>query len=102
MEVMPSKSVSNLMVEGRITKTSRFFRFLIKICFIPVSVKNEKVVFKVFSVKMFFYVLCAVMWNIFAQRMMVMFMKEEDFDRFLSEVTFIGSVRIPRSVSVGP
>ena len=86
MEVMPTKSVSNLMVEGRITKTSRFFRFLIKICFIPVSVKNEKVVFKVFSVKMLFHILCAVLWNLFVQRMMYVFMKEEDFERFLSEV----------------
>ena len=87
MEVLPSKSVSNLMIEGRITKTSRFFQFLIKICFIPVSVKNETIVFKVFSVKMLVYIFCAVLWNIFLQRMMLMFMKEEDFDRFLSQVS---------------
>ena len=87
MEVMPSKSVSNLMIEGRFTKTSRFFQFLIKICFIPVSVKNNKIVFKVFSCKMVVYIFCAVMWNIFTQTMMVMFMKQEDFDRFFSEVS---------------
>ena len=86
MEAMTTKSVANLTMEGRITKTSLAFRFLIKICFIPVSVKNGKVVFKVFSVKMFFYVLCAVLWNLFVQRMMYVFMKEEDFERFLSEV----------------
>ena len=86
MEVMPSKTVSNLMMEGRITKTSRFFQFLIKICFIPVSVKNEKIVFKVFSVKMLVYIMCAVLWNIFVQRMMFIFFKEEDFNRFLSQV----------------
>ena len=88
MEVMPSKSVSNLMMEGRFTKTSRFFQFLIKICFIPVSVKNNKIVFKVFSLKMLVYILCAVLWNIFTQQMMFVFIKQEDFDRFLSEVTF--------------
>ena len=87
MEVMPSKSVSNLMMEGRFTKTSRFFQLLIKTCFIPISVKNNKIVFKVFSLKMLVYILCAVLWNIFTQTMMVMFMKQEDFDRFFSEVS---------------
>ena len=109
MEVMPSKTVSNLMMEGRITKTSRFFQFLIKICFIPVSVKNEKIIFKVFSVKMLIYIMCAVLWNIFVQRMMFIFFKEEDFNRFLSQVTFsiseapslnilFSKVRLKRSV----
>ena len=92
MEVMPSKTVSNLMMEGRITKTSRFFQFLIKICFIPVSVKNEKIVFKVFSVKMLVYIMCAVLWNIFVQRMMFMFVKEEDFERFFSEVKLLTEI----------
>ena len=86
MEVMPSKSVSNLMIEGRITKTTRILQFLIKICFIPVSVKNCKIVFQVFSLKILVYILCAVLWNIFTTRMMFVFMKQEDFDLFFSEV----------------
>ena len=75
-------------VTGRITKTSRLFQFLIKICFIPVSVKSEEIVFKVFSLKMLLYILSAVLWIIFTQMMMFVFMKQEDFDRFISEVTY--------------
>ena len=95
MEVMPSKSVSNLMIEGRITKTTRIFQFLIKICFIPVSVKNCKIVFQVFSLKILVYILCAVLWNIFTTRMMFVFMKHEDFDRFISEVYFFSYCYTP-------
>ena len=78
---------ANMEVTGRITKTSRLFQFLIKICFIPVSVKSEEIVFKVFSLKMLVYILSAVLWIIFTQIMMFVFMKQEDFDRFFSEVT---------------
>ena len=34
-----------------ITRTSMFIQFLIRICFIPVHVKNDKIVFKMISFK---------------------------------------------------
>ena len=88
MEAMTTKSVANLTMEGRITKTSLAFRFLIKICFIPVSVNNNKIVFKVFSFKVLFYILCAMLFNMLLQRLVILFMKQEDIDRFLLEVIF--------------
>ena len=88
MELIPEKTVDNPRMEGRITKTSRFFQLLIKICFIPVSVTNNKIVFKVFSFKMMSYILCALLVNFFLSRVMYLFTKEEDIDRFLSEVKF--------------
>ena len=88
MEAVTTKSVSNRTLERRITKTSLALWFLIKICFIPVSVKNNKIVFKIFSFKVLFYILCAMLFNMLLQRLVILFMKQEDIDRFLLEVIF--------------
>ena len=88
MEVMPTPSAkpSTNWMEGKTSKTSKILRLLIKICYLPVSIKNEKVVFKILSFKTFVYIICSVLWIIFMQSMMQFFMDQEDFDQFLAEV----------------
>ena len=39
------------------TKTSMFLRLLIKICFVPIYPKDEKIVFKVLSIKTLLFLL---------------------------------------------
>lgn len=47
------------------TKTSHFLKFLVTTCVIPVTVKNGKIVFNVFSVKTFVYFIVFGGWLFF-------------------------------------
>ena len=51
MEVTPNTKYFTNLEDDKMTKTSMFVRVLIKICFIPDTVKNEQIVFKIFSCK---------------------------------------------------
>ena len=71
------------------TKASMFVRFLIKICFIPVTVKNEKIVFKIFSCKTFIFIAFCIAFNIIQNIVSQILVGEENFDQFLNEVRML-------------
>ena len=48
--------------------TSKFIKLLIKICFLPINIKDDKICFKMMSVKTFIHIIlypgaCAVLWG---------------------------------------
>lgn len=85
MEVTPNKYFAS-HEDDKMTKTSKFVRFLIKIRFIPVTVKNEKIVFKIFSCNTFLFFICSFVWIIVQQILMQILIGNDKFTQYFNEV----------------
>ena len=57
-----STSQFTAKTKERPSKTSQFMKFLVITCIIPVSVKDGKIVFKIFSLKTLIYFIGLVGW----------------------------------------
>ena len=88
MEVTPNTKYFTDHEDDKMTKASMLVRFLIKICFIPVTVKNEKIVFKIFSCKTLILLAFCIAFNII-QNIVVQILVGEEFDQFLNEVRML-------------
>ena len=89
MEVTPNTKYFANNEDDKMTKASMLVRFLIKICFIPVTVKNEKIVFKIFSCKTFIFIAFCIAFNIIQNIAQQILIGEENFDQFLNEVRML-------------
>ena len=55
------------------TWTAIFIKLLVKTCFLPISIKEEKIVFKIFSVKTFFHLFVSFSYFIIGYILLLMF-----------------------------
>ena len=85
MDVTPNIYFTNYEDE-KITKTSMFVRFMIKICFIPISVKNDCIEFKIFSCKSFVFFASFMIWNIIYQMSAQILIGTDKLEQYLNEV----------------
>ena len=85
MEDTPSIYFTNYEDE-KMTKTSMFVRFMIKICFIPISLKNDCIEFKIFSYKSFAFLTNFMIWNIVYQMSVQTLIGTEKLEQYFNEV----------------
>ena len=85
MDVTPNIYFTNYEDE-KITKTSMFVRFMIKICFIPISLKNDCIEFKIFSYKSFVFFASFMIWNIVYQISAQILIGTDKLEQYLNEV----------------
>ena len=85
MEDTPSIYFTNYEDE-KMTKTSMFVRFMIKICFIPISLKNDCIEFKIFSYKSFAFLANFMIWNIVYQMSVQTLIGTEKLEQYFNEV----------------
>ena len=84
MDVTPNIYFTSYEDE-KMTKTSMFVRFMIKICFIPISVKNDCIEFKIFSCKSFVFFASFVIWNIVYQIYVQILIGTDSWKQYLNE-----------------
>ena len=88
MEVTPNTKYFANHEDDKMTKASMLVRFLIKICFIPVTVKNEQIVFKIFSCKTFIFITFCIAFNII-QNIASHILIGDKYLQFLNEVRML-------------
>lgn len=88
MEVTPNTKYFTDHEDDKMTKASMLVRFLIKICFIPVTVKNEQIVFKIFSCKTFIFITFCIAFNII-QNIASHILIGDKYLQFLNEVRML-------------
>ena len=86
MEVTPNTKYFTDHEDDKMTKTSIFVRVLIKICFIPVTVKNDQIVFKILSCKTFVFFACSIIWSILVNMTSQILIGPDKFDQYFNEV----------------
>ena len=84
MDVTPNIYFANYEDE-KITKTSMFVRFMIKICFLPISLKNDCIEFKIFSYKTFVFFANFMIWNIVYQIYVQILIGTDNWKQYLNE-----------------
>ena len=72
--------------DEKMTKTSMFVRFLIKICFIPVTVKNDKIEFKILSCKTFVFFAYSILFNVIYQMSLQLLIGNDKLEKYVNEV----------------
>lgn len=82
---------------ARKTWTATFLEFLVKTCFLPISIKGDKIVFKVFSWKTFFHIFLSMSYFILSSLLIFAF-GSTGFDKMLVGV---GSYELVSLVLMG-
>ena len=72
--------------DEKMNKTSMFVRFLIKICFIPVTVKNDKIEFKILSCKTFVFFAYSILFNAIYQMSLQLLIGNDKLEKYVNEV----------------
>ena len=84
MDVTPNIYFTNYEDE-KMTKTSMFVRLMIKICFIPISVKNDCIEFKIISCKSFVFFASFMIWNTVYQIYVQILIGTDNWKQYLNE-----------------